>query len=251
MRFPMVMSRSGRPARGWLAVMVAVFGLLAGCIPQGNHTVSSFGAGGISPGLWRTLGGDTCSWARREANGTALSQGLAHTGPRSVQVDPSDGSFEQQGCLPFWQQPGPFATPLRDPFALTPFGEGDWMVNADVTSGWYYYAPGAPPGGTCRWTMVNGWHHVAGEVLQYGIRVGPGPMAVLIPAPHQGGNPGLIGFTSHGCGSWTPTNAIPALNYAGCPGPAVWDQLGWRPGQLWHGAGLPPGPECSEPPTDL
>ncbi len=182
--------------RGWLiGVVVGVAVLAAGCIPQGTHTVSSFGAGGISPGLWRTLGGNPCQWTRRATGGSVIAADVSVGGPRYVQVEASDGSFTQQGCVTFWSQPGPFSKALHDPSnRLAPFGQGDWLIGFEVAPGWYA-GQGAGPGGRCSWSRVSGFGHTNDEIINEQHVFGDAPQLVQI-------DPGDFGFTSDGCGSW-------------------------------------------------
>ena len=74
----------------WLVAVAAVGLVAAGCIPTGNHTVSSFGAGGVSPGLYRTLGStdSSCVWQRWGADGLPIAGG----GPR-FNPNPDVGPF--------------------------------------------------------------------------------------------------------------------------------------------------------------
>jgi heat shock protein HslJ len=180
----------------WLGALLVGLVALAGCIPPGAHTVSSFGAGGISPGLWRTLGGTpSCLWFRRAPGGGIIAAGLSSGGPRYVQVLSTDGEFDQYNCVTFWGQPGPFSKALHnasDP--LAPFGPGDWLVGFEVAPGWYA-APGASSSGTCSWERVSNFQHMSSDIISQQHVVGVGPQLVKI-------NSSDTGFTSDGCGSW-------------------------------------------------
>src|SRR4051812_30427613 len=113
----------GGLARRRCAVALVAFGLLAaGCIPEGTHTVSSFGAGGMSPGLWRSLGTNPgrarafpagCGWGTgQRPHASSLGDG----GPIYAEIRPADSEiWVSDQCLPFWQEPGPFAKPLATP----------------------------------------------------------------------------------------------------------------------------------------
>jgi hypothetical protein len=173
---------------------------LAGCIGPGTHPVTQQVQNGtIGVGLWRSLGGDACYWARLRAfsgqPGDVIADDLSHDGPRYVQVLPTDAGFEQSGCLPFWQEPGAFARPLATPGQ--PFGPGDFKVGYEVTPG-VYRSPGADPArpkSVCYWARLSGFTGGLGDVIENKVSTG-GEETVTITA-------GDTGFTSDNCGVWT------------------------------------------------
>jgi hypothetical protein len=185
-----------------VVLLVAAGALVLGaCAPQGVYPIGNPGAGGLPSGLWRTLGGDACYWARLRAfsgqPGDVIADDLSHGGPRYVQIQPTDKGFKQTGCLPFWQEPGPFARPLVS--AGQPFGPGDYAVNYEIVPG-VYQSPGADvtrPNRQCYWARLRGFGGTAGDVLQSDLSSG-GAQTVTIEA-------GDRGFTSNNCGTWTKT----------------------------------------------
>src|SRR5205823_4675546 len=96
-----------------------------------------------------------CTWARVPAGTPAVAQSNVRTnGPQYLQSEPSDVGVFIGNCLPFWQQPGPFARALVQPGA--PFGDGDFLVGYEVGPG--EYRATAPPGQRCSWAVVRGFH---------------------------------------------------------------------------------------------
>lgn len=185
--------RGSTRLRWWLLGLAALGLLAAGCIPAGTHTVSSFGAGGVSPGLWRSLGGDGCYWARLANFSGGVDSIIANhlgKGPTYVQIEASDAGFEQSRCVPFWQEPGPFAKPLATPGQ--PFGEGEFKIGYEVAPGRYQANPA--PGESCYWERLSGFHGT-GEIIANDL--GEGPQVVEIEASD-------VGFSSTRCGTWNP-----------------------------------------------
>jgi hypothetical protein len=194
----------------WLGAFLVGLIALAGCIPPGAHTVSSFGAGGISPGLYRTLGGapagNPCVWIRGDASGHLIAFDVSTGGPRYAQVLSTDASFFQANCVTFWLQPSVFSKALHNPAdPLAPFGPGDWLVGFEVAPGWYA-APGASSG-TCSWERVSSFQHVSGDIIANQSTSGKIPQLVQISS-------GDYGFTSDGCGSWQQRTFVPPAQAA-------------------------------------
>ena len=103
--------------------------------------------------------------------------------------------FKQSGCLPFWQDPGPFAKNLAVPGQ--PFGQGDFKVGPEVAPG-IYSSPGAPtanPKRGCFWARPSGFGGTLAEVIQNSVSTS-GTQTVTIDASD-------VGFTSDNCGTWT------------------------------------------------
>jgi hypothetical protein len=189
-----------RHARRWALVLVASAGLvLAACAGPGVYPTGNLGTGGLPPGLWRTVGGDACYWARLRGfsgqPGDVIADDFSHGGPRYVRISPNDAGFKQSGCLPFWQDPGPYAKPLSTPGR--PFGPGDYKVGYEVAPG-TYTSPGAPnanPKRACYWARLSGFGGTLTEVIQNDVSTG-GAQTVTIDATDTG-------FTSDNCGTWT------------------------------------------------
>jgi hypothetical protein len=173
---------------------------LSGCINPGTHPVTAtIQKDTAAVGLWRTLGGDACYWARLRAFSgqpdDVIADDLSHGGPRYAQILPTDAGFKQSGCLPFWQEPGPWARPLATPGE--PFGQGDFKVGYEVAPG-TYQSPGADPAhpkSVCYWARLSGFSGTLGDVIENKVSTG-GAETVTIDA-------GDVGFTSDNCGTWT------------------------------------------------
>ena len=193
--------------------MAACSVALAGCFGNGVHRVGSpLTSQQMPPGLWRSLGGSQCSWAR--VGGSTVTGTSTHTnGPQYVQIQGSDVGLTVDQCLPFWQDPGPFARPLAQPGS--PFGDGDFLVGSEVAAG--TYSATFPPGQRCSWANVRGFH---------GCDQGHNPDANRSGSSTNGFASVLIspfdyGFTSQGCGQWQPMNLPPAPGGASTSGVLV------------------------------
>jgi hypothetical protein len=185
-----------------LAVIVTCAWLAAGCIPAGTHSVSSFGAGGVSPGVWHSLGpvrpGAPCHWHTGSVVDLVLPQVLSDEGPVWLEIAASDRELTTDGCFPFWQEPGPFARSLHEPGAS--FGPGDFRVGAEIAPGRYRAAGGtyeqAPPPNDfpfpiCTWARVASFRPDRASVIEHGSQ------------PDVTIEPGDVGFLSQHCGTWT------------------------------------------------
>ena len=173
---------------------------LAGCLGPGTYPVrQNLHNGTAAVGLWRTPGSDACYWARLRVfsgqPGDIIADDFSHGGPRYVQILPTDAGFKQSGCLPFWQEPGPFARPLAKPGQ--PFGAGDYKVGYEIAPG-VYQSPGADPAYPKRvryWARLSGFTGTLGDIIQSKTSTS-GAETVTI-------NAGDAGFTSDNCGTWT------------------------------------------------
>ena len=133
-----------------VSIVLAV--LAAGCIGPGTTFVGPDTHNGQTPpGLWRTVGGDGCYWARLDATGAIIENEFSPGGPRYAMIEPTDGLFETQGCITWWQQSpnnalgiGLVGVPGQ------PFDQGDFLVKAEITPG-QYVAAGSPSG--CYWRV--------------------------------------------------------------------------------------------------
>jgi hypothetical protein len=165
--------------------------VLTACFGPGLHSVGTpLTSTQMPPGLWRSLGGNDCTWARVRATGVA-GRNIRTKGPQYMQVDVGDKGTAIGNCFPFWQQPGPFAKPFAQPGS--DFGDGDFLVGYELAPGTYT----APGGGLCNWAAVSGFH---GKDSSNGnpdfIRGGGGgaPTAQIASSDY--------GFTSQDCGTW-------------------------------------------------
>ena len=150
-------SQPSSPRRRRAATLVAAFALFAvGCIPAGSHTVSSFGAGGVSPGLYRSLGktadSENCTWTQSpQSFGTPFLGGGSSDGPVYMELTGlGNGYLTVTGCITFWKVPSPWDRPLATPGQ--PFGNGDFLVGYEVAPG--VYQAGATKVVDCTWTRV-------------------------------------------------------------------------------------------------
>jgi Glycosyl hydrolases family 43 len=190
----------GRHRRSLTALIGFVLGsvVLTACFGTGFHAVGTpLTSTQMPPGLWRSLGGDGCTWARVAAGGVTTGRNIRTAGPQYMQVEPGDVGTAIGSCFPFWQQPGGFARPLVQPGS--DFGDGDFLVGYEVNPGTYTASGGAG----CTWAAVRGFHgrDSAGNNPDF-IRGGSSGSAQIAT--------GDYGFTSQGCGTWHFTsNAQP------------------------------------------
>ena len=83
--------------------------------------------------------------------------------------------------------------PCAQPSAAASFGDGTWIVGADITPG-TYKTPG-PTNGVCVWHRLSGFGGTMDEVAGHGASYG-GPGVVTITDADKG-------FMSSGCEGWT------------------------------------------------
>ncbi len=200
-------ARGHRPRFATVARIVAVVAAcsvaLAGCFGNGPHRVGSpLTSEQMPPGLWRSLGGSDCSWARVGGSPARVLGTNSHgNGPQYVQIDGSDAGLAVDNCFPFWQEPGAFGRPLAQPGQ--PFGDGDFLLGYEIAAG--TYSATFPPGQRCSWAAVRGFHGFDQGSNLDANRSGSstsGFTSVFI-------SPFDYGFTSQGCGQWQPMN-LPA-----------------------------------------
>lgn len=196
-------ARRTRRALPLLIGLLAASLALAGCFGQGIHRVASpLTATQMPPGLWRSLGGPGCTWARIGSGDAGIvGRNLVTDGPQYLQVASSDLGIAIGNCAPFWQQSGGLARPLAQPGSS--FGPGDFLVGYEVAPGTYVATP--PPGQVCTWSVVSGWQGLNGWGFSPDFVRGAKTdetTSVIIRA-------GDVGFTSQGCGQWQPTTAAP------------------------------------------
>ena len=217
--------RRGRGRYGLVVGIVLSALALSGCFGPGYYSVGHpLTSRQLPPGLWRSLGGDGCSWTRVQPGSPSSAGTSTHTrGPQYVHIAPSDKGFVTSNCFPFWQEPGVYARPVTTPGS--PFGDGDFLVGYEVMPG--TYVASVPAGQTCSWAVVRGFHgnNAAGRNQDF-VRGD----STRTSAPRAVIEPGDYGFTSQGCGQWQPV-----LTATRGPG---W-RRGVRPRDRRRGRGLP------------
>lgn len=196
-------SRAARRRTMLLVLGVAAAALaLTGCFGRGMWpTAAPLTSTQMPPGLWRSVGGSACTWAR-VAGGTTVGRNIRTNGPQYMQIEPSDSGVAIGDCVPFWQEPGPIARPIAQPGS--PFGDGDFLVGYEITPGTYRATSAS--GQRCSWAVVRGFHgtDAAGrnpDFVRGDTTTAANPTAVI--------EPGDYGFTSQGCGQWQPTSPLP------------------------------------------
>ena len=197
--------RRGRGRYGLVVGIVLSALALSGCFGPGYYSVGHpLTSRQLPPGLWRSLGGDGCSWTRVQPGSPSSAGTNTHTrGPQYVHIAPSDKGFVTSNCFPFWQEPGVYARPVTTPGS--PFGDGDFLVGYEVMPG--TYVASVPAGQTCSWAVVKGFHgnNAAGRNQDF-VRGD----STRTSAPAAVIEPGDYGFTSQGCGQWHLSSPLPA-----------------------------------------
>jgi hypothetical protein len=168
--------------------------LLTGCLGPGSYPVSpTLQNGHASVGLWHTVGGDGCFWARRDAVGHTIANDIGN-GPRYVDIQPTDAYFETTGCQAWVQADGA----LDHKYGLTAQGQlqgdGQWRVGAEIPAGTYQ----ATQPLTCYWARLNSFRGTDDTTAPTSIIQNDFSGAVTI-------DPSDVGFESSNCGIWTKT----------------------------------------------
>lgn len=151
---------------------------------DGTHQVGTT----VAPGLYRTLGGDFCYWARSsDASGevgSIVANRFLLGGRTVVEVEATDAVLLTQGCGTWWPVVDGDAVPA------TTFGQGDLLVGRDIAPGTYT----SPGGQDCYWSRSS---DATGELASITAnRIATGPVVVDIAADD-------VVFRSERCGTWT------------------------------------------------
>ena len=180
----------------------------------------------VEPGIYRTLGGPACHWARLSGFGGTRAEVIADNyssgpflaGPQIVRIADTDAGFTATGCGTWRRQSTP---PVPVPNA-TP-ADGTWRVGIDVAPG-TYRTPGTaatwPPydwerfSKACRWARLSGFGGTDGEILGAS-SFSAGPQVVTIAATDAG-------FASNGCGTWYSQSTPPVAVPTAAPGDGTW-----------------------------
>ena len=165
---------------------------------------SSFNAGtwrvgvDVQPGRYFTSPVQTCTWSRRDANGTILDSiiaGFENIVLSSViqeiaDIKPSDHTF-QTTCGP-WQSTPTGSTPTGRIIA------GMWLVGDQVATG--VYTTHANEG--CYWATLRGFSGALAEIVDN--EYVDFAESVLEPVQRVTISAGIVGFeTNDDCGTWT------------------------------------------------
>lgn len=155
---------------------------------DGTHLVGE----DIEPGTYRSTAEETfCYWAR-VSDLTGEEEDIlasALNTPDIVSIDPDDVGFETHGCGEW--------LPVEDTFPDEPaasFEDGTFVVGEHIEPGTY-----TPDGDNqfCYWARLANFGHDFADDADGVIENGIGPRTVEIESDDAG-------FSSFGCGTWTP-----------------------------------------------
>lgn len=142
----------------------------------------------LEPGLYRTLGGEGCYWARSsDASGSVesiIANRFMAGGRAVVEVEETDAVFLTQRCGTWWP------VVEGDMVPMTTFEQGDHLVGRDIEPGTYT----SPGGESCYWSRSS---DASGELTSIiANQLATGPAVVEIDEDD-------VLFTSERCGTWT------------------------------------------------
>jgi hypothetical protein len=155
--------------------------------PPGKTIPGTTGPVAVSAGLYTTTATPGCSWTRQDTSHTIIGgyewpDGAAHV---YAEVKDTDSYFASSGCGT-WTE-----VRASDPPHLLTVGNGQYRIGFDIESGQYT----APGGSACYWERDLNFGSEPASVLDYSYG-DTHPVIDLAPAD--------VGFTSEGCGTWTP-----------------------------------------------
>lgn len=169
-----------------LIACVLLLGLAGAALAFGGDGAYRVGKD-ISPGTYRSNGGDGCYWARLRSFSGSLDGIIANgnpAGPTVVTIKPTDKGFETARCA------GWTRNLARITKSKTRFGDGTYIIKVDVTPGTYRSSRGSG----CYWARLRSFEGVLNSVIANGNPSGP---AIVSIAPTD------RGFESTRCGTWT------------------------------------------------
>ncbi len=158
------------------------------------HAQPAFGDGtyqvgtSIEPGLYRSLGGPGCYWARSSdasgSVGSIIANRLMSGGRAVVEVEEDDAVFSTQRCGTWWPVVDGDVVPV------TSFEEGDLLVGRDIEPGTYTSAGGE----SCYWSRSSDASGEVGAIIANQLARGPAVVDV---------DEDDVVFSSERCGTWT------------------------------------------------
>jgi hypothetical protein len=148
----------------------------------------------VAPGTYWTLGYmENCYWTRLRGFESGLADIIASrigAGPQIVTIGVDDAGFDSVGCGGWTNED--WGPPMTGGSILE-FRDGTYMVNEE-------FAPArvtAEFGESCSWERLSGFGGTRRERIERGFAEDGVPPTVTIERTD-------VGFTSSGCGTWTP-----------------------------------------------
>ena len=140
----------------------------------------------IEAGAYAADGGSDCEWLRLSGFGGTAADVVAknHWTARLVVIEETDAGFFSHRCG-VWSRLTPRIAPGE------PFGDGLFLVGTEVAPGRYR---AASPTASCAWRRLDG----VGDTMDSGAAA-EGATAIAVEIA-----PDDAGFSSDGCGQWTP-----------------------------------------------
>lgn len=171
--------------------------------PEPTPTPAAFGFGDgvkivgeeVPPGTYRSVGPDgglfsSCYWERLSGFSGQLEEVIANDFAeyrQVVTVKEGDVGFNSNGCGGWTEELSTITASPTDPF-----GDGVWIVGVDIAPGTWRNDGTA---GSCYWERTSGFGGDLEEIIAN--QFADTQQIVTI-------DPSDVGFTSSGCGSWTP-----------------------------------------------
>jgi hypothetical protein len=142
----------------------------------------------ITPGTYRSIGGNSCYWERLRGFGGTFDEIIANdnvVGPTIVTIAATDKGFKSSRCNRWTQDLSPITS---SPTA--PFSDGAFMVNMDIAPGTWR----SSGNGGCYWERLRGF---SGEFADIIANDNVSESTVVTISPED------AGFSSTRCGTWT------------------------------------------------
>jgi hypothetical protein len=142
----------------------------------------------ITPGTYRSIGGNSCYWERLRGFGGTFDEIIANdnvVGPTIVTIAATDKGFKSSRCNRWTQDLSPITS---SPTA--PFSDGAFMVNMDIAPGTWR----SSGNGGCYWERLRGF---SGEFADIIANDNVSEPTVVTISPEE------AGFSSTRCGTWT------------------------------------------------
>jgi DnaJ domain len=141
----------------------------------------------ISPGIWRAVRPESCSWRRMASAEVSDNDVIAAGSWLTVEIQPSDVAFWSEGC-------GGWSQNLEPPSASPgdPFGPGTWLIGGEVAPGLWQNSDSSQG---CSWARLGKLDGGPSAMTSSG---STSSTTIVIALGARD-----VAFDSRGCGTWT------------------------------------------------